>query len=285
MAEFKDNLLVLTSFPDPTPDYIVDQAVGFSQLIGARLSALMFVLSRERVTRMHSMGERLIDVPGMIDRAVHKSAHEANRLLDYFETCAKKRGVYGQRFLKGTSVFPTPDPITDHARLHDLTFMPVQNPIGLDELYTESVIFGSGRPTVLLPASSDKCAPPSLDIVALAWDYSRAAARALADAMPILEKAKRVLVFTVLNEKPSTENCSSDRLDQHLRLHGVNATIENVDAGGRPIGTVIENFVTANHVEMLVMGAFGHSRLREFVLGGATRSILNRPPLPVLLSH
>jgi nucleotide-binding universal stress UspA family protein len=221
----------------------------------------------------------------MIDQAVQMSANESKRLLDYFELSAKKRDVYGRTFLEGTSVFPNPDAIVEHARMHDLTFLPVQNPIGLDELFTESVIFGSGRPTILLPASSDKCPPPSVDIVALSWDCSRAAARALADAMPILQKAKRVLVFTVINEKRLSETQSSDLLDQHLRLHGVDATIERVDAGGRPIGQVIENFVVANHVNFLVMGAFGHSRLREFILGGATRSILNHPPVPVLLSH
>lgn len=286
MTEFKDSLLALTSYPDPTPDYIVDQAADFSKLMGARLSTLIFVLNRSRVARMHSMGEWLIDVPSLIDDAVHKSANEAKRLLDYFEKAAGKRGVFQQKISEGTSVFPSPDAIVGHARLHDVTFLPIPDQVGFDELYTETVIFGSGRPTILLPAMSDqKPKPASLDIIAVAWDFSRPAARALADAMPILEKAKRVHIFTVTNEKPLPEDRTGDRLDQHLQLHGVNATIERVEADGHAIGKVIEDFVTANHADMLVMGAFGHSRMMEFILGGATRSILNHPPVPVLLSH
>jgi nucleotide-binding universal stress UspA family protein len=70
-----------------------------------------------------------------------------------------------------------------------------------------------------------------------------------------------------------------------LLLHGIDATLERVEAAGRDIGKVIEGFVAANHADLLVMGAFGHSRMMEFILGGATRSILNHPPVPVLISH
>lgn len=287
MTEFRDTLLALTSYPEPTPDSVIDQAVEFSKLMGAQISALVFVLNRSREARMHSMREWLIDIPSLIDEAIRKSENEAERVLTYFESAARKRNIFQQKLSAGMSVFPSPDGIIDHARVHDVTFLPIVDQIGFDELYTEDVIFGSGRPTILLPAMSDRItpAPVSLDLVAVAWDHSRAAARALADAMPILEKAKRVLVFTVFNEKPVDANRSGEFVDQHLRLHGVNATVERVDAGTRSIGTAIEEYVTANHADMLVMGAFGHSRLREFILGGATRSILNRPPVPVLLAY
>ena len=286
MTEIRDSLLALTSYPDATPDYIVDQAVDFSKLMGARLSALVFVLNRSRVARMHSMGEWLIDVPSLIDEAVQHSATEATRLLAHFEDVAKRRDVFEKSLTEQTSIFPSPDTIVGHARVHDVTFLPIPNQVGLDELQSETVIFGSGRPTILLPAMADhKPRPASLDIIAVAWDFSRPAARALADAMPILERAKRVHVFTVVDEKPLPEQASGERLERHLLLHGVNATLERVEARGRDIGKVMEEFVTANHVDMLVMGAFGHSRMMEFILGGATRSILNHPPVPVMISH
>ena len=286
MAEFKDCLLALTSYPDSTPDYIVDQAVDISRQLGTNLSALAFVLSRNRIARQHSMGEWLVDVPSMIDEAINKSSSEATRLLDHFEKTAKASHLFQERLVENTSIFPSADALIGHARLHDLTFLPIGSSVPADEMNTESVIFGSGRPTILLPAmlgQSSKAA--SLDKVAIAWDFSRAAARALADAMPLLKKAKRVHVFTVVNEKPISVDQSANYLDQHLRMHGVEATIENLDAGRRTIGQVIADFVAANHVDMLVMGAFGHSRMREFILGGATRSILSQPPVPVLLSH
>jgi len=282
----KDSLLALTSYPDATPDYIFEQAVDFSRLMGARLSALVFVLNRGRVARMHSMGEWLIDVPGLIDEAVQRSATEATRLLAHFENVAKRRDVFEKSLSEQTSIFPSPDTIVEHARMHDMTFLPIPKQFVLDELNSETVIFGSGRPTILLPAITDyKPKPASLDIIAVAWDFSRSAARALAYAMPILEKAKRVHIFTVVDEKPMPEKLSSERLERHLLLHGVDATLERVEAAGRDIGKVIEGFVSANHADLLVMGAFGHSRMMEFILGGATRSILNHPPVPVLISH
>jgi len=117
MAKIRDGLLPLTSYPDATPDYIVDQAVDFSKLMGARLSALIFVLSRSRVTRMHSMGEWLIDVPGLIDEAVQRSATEATRLLAHFENVAKRRNVFEKSLSEQTSIFPSPDTIVSHARI------------------------------------------------------------------------------------------------------------------------------------------------------------------------
>jgi nucleotide-binding universal stress UspA family protein len=271
---------------NPTPEVAIDQAAELTRLMGGHLTALLFRLDRSRIARMHPTAEWLFDVPHLVDESIQKSASDARRLLEHFENVTTAAGILKQHLLEGSPVYPTPDPIIDHARLHDLTFLPVVEPLGFDELYTEAVIFGSGRPTILLPAFSDKKpVTPSMDIVALAWDSSRAASRVLADAMPILQKAKRVVVFTVTNEKPVPDKDANDRLDQHLHLHGINAGFERIDAAGRSIGKVIETFVKTNHVSLLVMGAFGHPRIMEFVLGGATRSIVNRPPVPVLLSH
>ncbi len=61
--------------------------------------------------------------------------------------------------------------------------------------------------------------------------------------------------------------------------------MDEIDAGGRDIGTVLEQFVAANKIDLLVMGAYGHSRFREFILGGATKSVMSKPPVPVFLSH
>jgi len=202
MSEIRDALLVLSSFPDATPTYIVDQAIDFSKMLGARLSAIVFELNRNRIGPMHSFGERLINVPSLIDEAVQRSKSESSRLLQYFESSARRRDVFQEKILEPAPVFPLPDAINERARLHDVTFLAPPDPIGLDELYTEGVIFGSGRPTILLPTlASQKPKSAALDTIAVAWDFSRSAARALADSIPILSKAKSVRVFTIVNEK------------------------------------------------------------------------------------
>jgi nucleotide-binding universal stress UspA family protein len=74
-------------------------------------------------------------------------------------------------------------------------------------------------------------------------------------------------------------------LAKHLARHGVNVVIDVVDAAGRSIGDVLESHVTSRNGDLLVMGAYGHSRIRDFILGGATKSMLARPPVPIFLSH
>jgi len=121
--------------------------------------------------------------------------------------------------------------------------------------------------------------------VVVAWDFSRPAARAVADALPLLEKAKQVYVVTVSNEKAIESRRSGTELAKHLKRHGVDAVLDTVDAAGRGIGDILKSYVTSRSADLLVMGAYGHSRIREFILGGATKSMLSRPPVPVFLSH
>ena len=119
----------------------------------------------------------------------------------------------------------------------------------------------------------------------VAWDFSQPAARAVADALPILEKAKRVELLTVTNEKVLPSKRSAADLAKNLAYHGVDVTIETVDALEEEIGDVLESYADIHKTDLLVMGAYGHSRVREFILGGATKSMLSRPPIPILLSH
>jgi nucleotide-binding universal stress UspA family protein len=146
------------------------------------------------------------------------------------------------------------------------------------------VIFGSGRPTLVLP-ESPRPRPFELGTVAIAWDFSRAAARAVSDALPMLEKAKTVRIVTVTHEKKLDTKHSAEELAKNLARHGIGVVLDKIDAGGKRIGEVLEAYTVSHRVDVLVMGAYGHARWREFILGGATKSLLSKPPLPILFSH
>jgi nucleotide-binding universal stress UspA family protein len=88
-----------------------------------------------------------------------------------------------------------------------------------------------------------------------------------------------------LNEKELTSESPAAELSKYLERRGVVAKPDCIDAAGRRIGEILRSYLTSNQADLLVMGAYGHSRLREFILGGATLSMLSRPPLPILLSH
>jgi nucleotide-binding universal stress UspA family protein len=280
---FKDVLIALTTYPEPTPASAIDDAVDLAAALGAKLSA---IACEVKITAPGSpLGNYLLDIPAMIAAEVNKSATYAQQLLAAFQAAAEKSGLFQERILEQCVTSEVPDVFIEYARLRDLTIVPVPEGNYFDQWYAESIIFGSGRPTVVLPHTRKRTGSFALDTVIVAWDFSRSATRAIADAMPILEKAKRVCVLTVTKEKAIDTRRSGAELAKYLARHSVDVVLDEVDAKGRSIGDVFEAHVTYRHANLLVMGAYGHSRVREFVLGGATRTMLARPPVPIFLSH
>ena len=277
---FKDILLTLTSYPDPTPLSVVEDAVTIAATLGAHLSAIACEVHVE--VPGHFLPGSIANLPGIVAGEAEKSRNNAKDLLAAFDAAAKKSAVAGEIFLETCATYKVPHLLVDYARLYDLTIMPV--PQSYDQWYAEEVIFRSGRPTLILPTSA-RSHPLNLGTVAVAWDFSRAAARAVSDALPLLETAKKVRVVTVANEKSMDTKHSAEELAKNLARHGIDVVLDKVDANGRRIGEVLEAYIASHQIDVLVMGAYGHSRWREFLLGGATKSLLSRPPLPILFSH
>jgi nucleotide-binding universal stress UspA family protein len=280
---FKDLLIALTSYPELTPVSAVDDAVDLAAALGAKISA---IACEVKIKAPGSpLGNYLLDVPAMVAAEVKKSATNAQQLLAAFQEAAEKRGVFQERISERCLTSEVPEVLIEYSRLRDLTIVPVPEGDYFDQWYAESIIFGSGRPTVVLPHTRKRTGSFALDTVIVAWDFSRSATRAIADAMPILEKAKRVCVLTVTKEKAIDTRRSGAELAKHLARHGVDVVLDEVDAKGHGIGDVFEAHVTYRNADLLIMGAYGHSRIREFILGGATKRMLARPPGPIFLSH
>jgi nucleotide-binding universal stress UspA family protein len=277
---FKDILLTLTSYPDPTPTSVAEDAVAIAAAFGAHLSAVACEVHVE--VPGHFLSGAMVNVPGMIAGETEKSRNNAKAMLAAFDTAANKAGILHETQLEKCPTYAVPDLLVEHARLRDLTIVPV--PDSYDQWYAEAVIFGSGRPTLVLP-EKPRARPFQLATVAVAWDFSRAAARAISDAMPLLEKAGKVRIVTVVNEKKLDSRHSAEALAKNLARHDIDVVLDKVDADGRGIGEVLEDYTAAQQVDVLVMGAYGHARWREFILGGATKSLLSKPPLPILFSH
>jgi nucleotide-binding universal stress UspA family protein len=280
---FKDVLVALTTYPEPTPVSAVDDAVDVAAALGAKISAIACEVKIRAPSS--PLGNYLLDIPALVAAEIKKSATNAQQLLAAFQDVAEKRGVFQERILEQCPTSDVPDVFIEYARLRDLTIVPVPEGDYIDQWYAESIIFGSGRPTVVLPYTRKRTGSFALETVIVAWDFSRPATRAVADAMPILEKAKRVCVLTVTKEKSIDTRRSGAELAKHLARHSVEVVLDEVDAKGRSIGDVFEAHLTYRNANLLVMGAYGHSRIREFILGGATKSMLTRPPLPIFLSH
>ena len=275
---FNDILVALTSYPEPTPVSVIADAVSVAAALGAHIAALSCEIHVQ--VPGHFISGAAVGLPGVISGEAGKSRRSAQDLIAAFEAAAAKSGVSRESILQKCKSFEVPDLLVEYARLRDLTIMPDS----IDRWYVEAVVFGSGRPTLVLP-QNPRSRPFGLGTIAVAWDFSRAAARAVSDALPLLEKAQRVRVVTVLNEKHLDNQHSAEELSKNLSRHGIDVVLDKVDAMGRSIGDVLGGYVVSHEVDVLVMGAYGHSRLRELVLGGATRSLLSKPPLPILFSH
>lgn len=167
------------------------------------------------------------------------------------------------------------------ARYFDLVLAAAEPDNATTRAMTEALVFETGRPVLILPPSG---LGEGRRRVAIAWDGSRVAARAVADAMPLLAAAERVHVLTVTDEKPLQAQAGR-LLAEGLRDRGIAAEASTVEAEDRPIGATLQDDALALGAGLLVMGGYGHSRLRDFVLGGATLGVLNDPRMPVMMSH
>jgi nucleotide-binding universal stress UspA family protein len=176
-----------------------------------------------------------------------------------------------------------------HGRYADLLIISQVDP-GVpraDEIMRDiqSVIFASGRPLLLVPYIGKVKTLGSHVLVA--WNASREATRAVTDALPLLKRAKKVTVMVVRPRGDAKAHGDVPGADiaAYLARHGVKVEVSAEEGEGIEVGELILSRVADLNVDLVVMGAYSHSRLRELILGGATRTILESMTVPVLMSH
>lgn len=147
----------------------------------------------------------------------------------------------------------------------------------------EAALFEGGRPVIVVPYIHK--AAPSFKHALVCWDGSRPAARAIADAIPLLRRAGKIEVITIAEAGKVTEEFPGAEIGQHLTRHGLKIDIKRIDIAEIDVGNAILSYVADTSTDFVVMGAYGHSRIREFVLGGVTNTILSSMTAPVLMSH
>ncbi|WP_043621388.1 universal stress protein [Ensifer sp. ZNC0028] len=220
--------------------------------------------------------------------------NERQREVDKLESCVARatdiltrEGISFSVETKYTEAAWADDEIGERARYADLTL--VGDGLMLDpELRSRTIdgaLFNSARPVLVLP----KGKPARLDpkTVVLAWNSRLEAARAVREALDLLKGAKIVHVTMVDPRSAYGKNGEEPGADiaGYLARHGVSVSVERLPSGGHRVDDVINRFASDVAADLIVMGAYGHSRMRERVFGGVTRSMLENAVVPVLMAH
>jgi nucleotide-binding universal stress UspA family protein len=202
-----------------------------------------------------------------------------------FNEVARRNGISAEtRNIEAASSLAS-DRFAGIARRFDLSVVSQPRPetSGSDAMFVEAALFGSGRPVLVVPYIQQ--AGLKLDRVLVCWDGSRTAARATADALPLLARAGTTEVITVTDGAGDQDEIPGFDIAQHLARHGIKVELKRIVRGDVDIPNVILSHAADTSADLIVMGGYGHSRLREFVLGGATRGLLQSMTVPTLMSH
>jgi nucleotide-binding universal stress UspA family protein len=227
--------------------------------------------------------------PEFIESQRVDSDKKARAAVTRFEAAANRAGVSAETLMQTASVSGAADRLAHIARRFDLVVVGQANGDDSvpDEVLDEAALFESGRPVIFVPFIQK--AGLKLDRVMVCWDGSRAATRAVADSLPFLKKAKLVEIVIVAS-KPGKKSDLADEiagadLGQHLARHGLKVEVKKITSSDIDVPSTILSYAADSSADMIVMGGYGHSRLREFILGGVTRTILESMTVPVLMSH
>jgi nucleotide-binding universal stress UspA family protein len=261
-------------------DQAGEYAVSVAETFGAHL--LGIAVSYEPVIPGTVMGGI---PPEIIESQRTESDKKARAAIARFEQAVKRAGISAESRIISTSISGAAEQIGRIARRFDLSVVgqPERQKSLPDEVVSEGVLFESGRPVIFVPFIHK--GGMNVDRTMVCWDGSRAAARAIADAEPFLKKAKQVDVV-IISDKPSkNDEVPGADLGQHLARHGLKVDVKRITSPDIDVPSTILSYAADSSADMIVMGGYGHSRLREFVLGGATRGLLESMTVPVLMSH
>jgi nucleotide-binding universal stress UspA family protein len=262
-------------------DLVCDFAVTIAEIFDAHLTAVGFAYAPDLP------GYVTLKIPPDIAAQMMAGSEKAAlAALERFEAAARRSLISAERRLLKPVGASAPAVLSTLARRFDLGVFMQSEPNGVDhDDMIEASLFESGRPLIVVPYIQKDGL--RLDHVVCCWDGGRAATRAINDGLPLLVKATTVDLLIVLNEKTDTSpnEVRGAEMAKHLARHDVKVRIVRVPAADIDVTNAILSYVADVSATLIVMGGYGHAKLREMILGGVTRGMLQSMTVPVFMSH
>ena len=275
------NLLV--NIPtERSPRPVIDGAISLATRLQAQLDA---VSVGHEIPNMPFLAEGGAAVATITKVEHEKALERARAALDVFEAEARRAGVaYSCRTITELQAEAAAI-LGATARLYDLSVVAQPEFEGgtFDNTLAQEILFQSGGPVLFMPHTFRGAFDAGR--IGICWDGSRLAARAVRDAMPLLEQAETITILTVNESRSVPADASAAHLVRYLARLGVPTRIAGVTTETANIQSSILSIAADESINLLVMGGYGHSRLKETVFGGVTREMLESMTVPTLMSH
>jgi nucleotide-binding universal stress UspA family protein len=254
-------------------------AASLAGYFGAHVTGIAFMYWPLFVcVQMGAAEERFIKEQ---DAAAKQAADAA---VDRLAFEIRREGVSWDSHQISVSVDEAPGRFAEIAHAFDLSVVAQAEPEGdaIDDLIAQAALFQSGHPILVVPYI--QTAPFKLDRVAVLWDGSISATRAITGAIPFLHRARTIDLISITGEHDLRQELDGADMRKHLSRHAINVDPQRLQMTS-DINTTISNYVADTAPDLLVMGGYGHSQFRELILGGATRGVLKSMTVPTLMTH
>jgi nucleotide-binding universal stress UspA family protein len=261
-------------------DPAAEVAVSLGEIFDAHVLGLAFAY--EPILPGAFMGS----VPAeLIESQRAETLEKANAAIARFDELARRASISRDSCVLTATLSEASGQLGRRARRFDIVVVgqPGRENTAAEEIVDEGALFESARPVIVVPFIHKGAL--QLERVMVCWDGSRAATRAIADAMPLMKKAKRIEIVIVGSDRSKSDELPGADLGEHLARHGLKVDVKRITSPDIDVASTILSYAADASTDLIVMGGYGHSRLREFVLGGVTRGILQSMTVPVLMSH
>jgi len=251
--------------------------------LAARFQA--YLVGLYALTQSDGPAGRLIAIgPDIVEQQKQRAAEQAAAARATFDSAVRKGGIPGAEWRASSD--DAAATVALHARYADLVVLGQQEPegdSGVDDLFARRAVLASGRPVLMVPYIGGAATLGKR--ILLAWNATREASRAATDALPFLHAAEQVTAMAVRPKPISHGELPGADIALYLARHGVRVEVDIEEAQDIDVGNVLLSRAADLSSDLIVMGAYGHSRFSELVLGGATRTMFESMTVPVLMSH